>query len=265
MEAPKCGAPKQNLRREPKSASHKPLTRKKKRNTHGILGERRKKTKFGAVWRRGSGTKGSGTRGVPHHKYPPGVWGNGSGTGWSPGRIRVWPGKAPKGGSHEGWKPLKLNTRNKRQNTHNLQTRHPLTTHICAVQSVHKRGTHTTRLAQVTRIAVSSLCASTCLTLCCSLTCRAPRAPHLPHSLFLLPPHKNTQHNRDNRIISKNTQYIMHISMLSQSTSSAIKNHSGGEYLQIGGNPRTTTPTGYEPQELATVSRIEDYPGDPYQ
>ena len=25
---------------------------------------------------------------------------------------------------------------------------HPLTTHTCAVQSVHKRGTHTTRLAQ---------------------------------------------------------------------------------------------------------------------
>ena len=30
-------------------------------------------------------------------------------------------------------------------------------------------------------------------------------------------------------------------------------------------NPRSTTPTGYEPKEFATVSRIEDYPGDPYQ
>ena len=38
-------------------------------------------------------------------------------------------------------------------------TGHPLTKHICAAQSVHNRGTHTTRLAQVTRIAVSSLCA----------------------------------------------------------------------------------------------------------
>ena len=37
------------------------------------------------------------------------------------------------------------------------------------------------------------------------------------------------------------------------------------ENLQTGGNPRTTTPTGYEPNELATVSRIKDYPGDPYQ
>ena len=35
--------------------------------------------------------------------------------------------------------------------------------------------------------------------------------------------------------------------------------------LQRGGNPRATTPTGYEPQELATISRIKAYSGDPYQ
>ena len=34
--------------------------------------------------------------------------------------------------------------------------------------------------------------------------------------------------------------------------------------LQSGGNPRTTTPTGYEPKELATVSRISRVV-DPYQ
>ena len=37
------------------------------------------------------------------------------------------------------------------------------------------------------------------------------------------------------------------------------------EDLQNGGNPHTTTPTGHEPNELATVSRIEAYSGDPYQ
>ena len=37
------------------------------------------------------------------------------------------------------------------------------------------------------------------------------------------------------------------------------------EDLQSGGNPRTITPTDYEPKELATISRIEDYSGDPYQ
>ena len=37
------------------------------------------------------------------------------------------------------------------------------------------------------------------------------------------------------------------------------------EDLQSGGNPRTTNPTGYEPKELATVSRLDAYSGDPYQ
>ena len=37
------------------------------------------------------------------------------------------------------------------------------------------------------------------------------------------------------------------------------------EDLQSGGNPRTTTPTCYEPKGLATVSRIEAYSGDPRQ
>ena len=37
------------------------------------------------------------------------------------------------------------------------------------------------------------------------------------------------------------------------------------EDLQSGGNPRITTSTGYELKELATVSRIEAYFGDPYQ
>ena len=67
---------------------------------------------------------------------------------------------------------------------------------------------------------------------------------------------QNTQHNRDNKNNSKNTPYIMQISMLSQS-----QRHQESlrrENLQSGGNPRTTTPTGYEPKELATVSRIED-------
>ena len=72
----------------------------------------------------------------------------------------------------------------------------------------------------------------TCLTLCCFLTCRVPRTPHLPHSLFLLL-QQNTQHNWDNTIYSKNTQYVMHISKLSQSTSNAIKNHSGVKTCRV--------------------------------
>ena len=37
------------------------------------------------------------------------------------------------------------------------------------------------------------------------------------------------------------------------------------ENLRSCGNPRTRTPTGHEPKQLAIVSRIEDYHGDPYQ
>ena len=88
---------------------------------------------------------------------------------------------------------------------------------------------------------ITSLCALkrichlvyTCLTLCCSLACRLPRAHHLPHSLFLLPRHQKTHCNRDNTVTSKNTQCIMNISMLSQSTSSAIKNHSGVKTCRV--------------------------------
>ena len=101
-----------------------------------------------------------------------------------------------------------------------------------AVQSVHKRGTHRTRLAQELHyifVRLKRTChpVRTCLTLCCSLTCRLPGVHHLPHSLFLLPRHQNKQNNRDNTIYSKNTHYIMNLSRISQPTSSAIKNHSG--------------------------------------
>ena len=94
----------------------------------------------------------------------------------------------------------------------------------------------------------------TCLTLCCSLTFRLPRAHYLPHSLFLLPRHQNTHYNRDNTIYSKNTQYIMNLS--SPVDKQRHQESLWRENLQSGGNPRTTPSTGYEPKELPSVSRI---------
>ena len=52
------------------------------------------------------------------------------------------------------------------------------------------------------------------------------------HSFFP-PRHQNTHHNRDNTIYSKNTHYIINLSKTSQSTSSAIKNHSGGKTCRV--------------------------------
>ena len=137
-----------------------------------------------------------------------------------------------------------------------VQTGHPFTTHICAVQSVHKRGTHRTRLAQGLQCRLcapekeSVIWCRTCLTLRCSLTCREPRAHHLPHSLFLLPRHQNTQHNRNNTIYSQNNQDIMNTSRLSQPTSSAIKNHSGVKTCRVAETRARQLPQVMSPKSL---------------
>ena len=79
----------------------------------------------------------------------------------------------------------------------------------------------------------------TCHTLCCSRTCRLPRASHLPHSLFLLPRHQNTHHNRDNTIYSKNTHCIINLSKTSQTTKQRHEEPLWREKMQSGGTPRT--------------------------
>ena len=43
----------------------------------------------------------------------------------------------------------------------------------------------------------------TYLIFCCSLTCRSPRAHHLPRSLFFLPQHKNTQKLSEDQKLSR--------------------------------------------------------------
>ena len=146
-------------------------------------------------------------------------------------------------------------------------------THLCSTVCSQARNAH--RALGSSHTDCSVICVRlkkdlfiwcrTCLTLCCSLTCRLPRAHHLPHSLFLPPLHKNTQHNRFNMVTSKNTRCITHISRLPQSTSSAIKNHSDVKTMQSGGNPRTTTPTvtkGSTPYvvENTVVKVIESWP-----
>ena len=126
------------------------------------------------------------------------------------------------------------------QNRREMWTGHPLTVHICAVQFVHKRGAHTTRLAQVTRIAVSFFF---CATLGCSLTCHLAKQSlviwcvhvlsmvvlsraflHEHFLLFTCP----TYHTH-----SENTPYIPHISKMLQLTSCAIKNHSGVKTCRV--------------------------------
>ena len=94
----------------------------------------------------------------------------------------------------------------------------------------------------------------TCLALCCSLTCRAPRANLLPHSLFLLPRHQNTH------------QHTVHHQPLPERPVEKQR-HQGPlwrENQRSVGNPRNTFSTGDESTEVATVSRISSVT-DPYQ
>ena len=74
-------------------------------------------------------------------------------------------------------------------------------THLCSTVCPQARIAQLTRLAQ----GPARLWCDPCLIHCCSLTCLSPRARHLPHSLFLLPRHKNTQHNRNNTIDLQDT------------------------------------------------------------
>ena len=99
-----------------------------------------------------------------------------------------------------------------------------------AVQSLHKRGTHRTRLAQELHnifVPLTRVChlVRTCLTLCCPSTCLVPRSTS---SSLTLPSTTTPEHApQDNTVYSKNTQYIINLSKSSQSTSGAIMNHSG--------------------------------------
>ena len=120
-------------------------------------------------------------------------------------------------------------------------------THLCSTVCSQARNAHHAfgsggSTAQVTRIAFHPCAREKSPVIWCvaclifvgrSLTCRLPRAHHLPCSLFLLPRHKNTQHYRYNKSTSKNTQYITHISSHPQLTSCAIKNHSGVKTCRV--------------------------------
>ena len=89
------------------------------------------------------------------------------------------------------------------------------------------------------------------LILCCSLTCLAPRAHLLPHSLFLVPRHQNTHYNRDNTICSKNTQCIINLSKQARSKNIAIKkNHSGVKTCRVTDTCAQTSPQVMSPKSL---------------
>ena len=111
---------------------------------------------------------------------------------------------------------------------HKVLTVHPWTLHRHRSTACSQARNAQARLKSCSVIFVrrKRIChlVRTCLTFCCSLTCRSPRADLLPHSLFFLPRHQNTLYNRDNTVTSKNNQYTINLSKKSRSKSGAIKN-----------------------------------------
>ena len=130
-----------------------------------------------------------------------------------------------------------------------------------AVQSLHKRGKHRTRLAQELHnifVCLKRIChlVRTCLTLCCSRICFVPRAHHLPHSLFLLPRHQNTQCIQDNTNLLQ--EYPVHHQPLQEQPveKQRYEEPLWRENQQGGGNPRKTFSTGYVHLQPTVILRV---------
>ena len=142
-------------------------------------------------------------------------------------------------------------------------------THLCRTVCSQARNAHTTCLAQELHVIFVRLKRiwSSSVQHVSSLIVLSP-AFHHEHFLFLI--HSSFFDTRTRSTIgttraTPRTQNIPHISKLPQPTCLRHQESLWRENLQSGGNPRTTTPTSYEPKELGTVSRIEAYSGDPYQ
>ena len=75
-----------------------------------------------------------------------------------------------------------------------------------------------------------------------------------PCLTFSLPVHHNTKHHLDSTTFSKTTLCTEHLFHNLYSRQSALIEPLSHVNYESGGNPRNTSPTGYEPKELATIS-----------
>ena len=146
------------------------------------------------------------------------------------------------------------------ENRREVKTGHPLTRHNCAVQVDHS-GHRTIN-------ALGSRQARFALHLCAPKKMLSFGVSHVSSLVVLLHTFLHEHFLFFIHLSYHTTRTLLYILNISKVTRSNELRHQESlwrEKLQTGGNPRTTTPTGYEPKELATVSMIEDYSGDPYQ
>ena len=130
-------------------------------------------------------------------------------------------------------------------------------THLSSAVCAQARNAHTSRLAQ--ELHCPSFCAWKELShlVCCM------SHPWLSHLLFTT----SKSSSSSPTFPTTHREHPVHHAHLQAPSVDKLRHQESlwREDLQSGGNPRTTTPTGYEPKELATVSRIEAYSGGPYQ
>ena len=74
------------------------------------------------------------------------------------------------------------------------------------------------------------------------------------YATFSLPVHHNTKHHLDSTTSSKTTLYIEHLLPEPIQSTSSAKEPLSHINFESGRNPRNTSPTGCEPNELATTS-----------
>ena len=67
-----------------------------------------------------------------------------------------------------------------------------------------------------------------------------------------LPVHHNTTHHPRSTTVSKTTLYTEHLFQKTVRSTSSAKDSLSHVNYESGGNPRNTSPTGFEPKELAT-------------
>ena len=142
-------------------------------------------------------------------------------------------------------------------------------THLSSTVCSQAQNAHTTRLAQELHC---QLCApeKNLVILVCSMS--HPWLSHLPFttstssSSFTLPS-STQEHAARSGQQEQLREHSVHPAHLQAPSVDKLRHQESlwREDLQSGGNPRTTTPTGYEPKELATVARIEAFSGDPHQ
>ena len=128
-------------------------------------------------------------------------------------------------------------------------TRHPLPTHICAIQFVHKSGTHTTRLAQELHNIFVRLKRICHLVLHMShplLFSYLPFTTNNPPSSFTLPFTTTQEHEAQRAQHEQLREHPVHHAHLQAPSVDKLRHQESlwREDLQSSGNPRTTTPTG---------------------